>query len=129
MKRIKLITALVAFAILSVLVSGCAPHTSYPVSFTAGAFIGVAPGGHGPITVEVVFSSTDILSAVVLRHYDTPALAARPVVLVPAQVVENQSLNVHVVAGSTVTSEGILRAIWDAVDQAGVNPASLMARR
>jgi fumarate reductase flavoprotein subunit len=128
MKRMKLIVTLAALAVLSSLVSGCAPDT-YPVSFTPGTFIGVGPGGHGPITVEVDFSDTEILSVVVLWYYDTPSLAARPVVLVPAQVVENQSLNVHVVAGSTATSQGILRAIWDAVDQAGANPSSLMARR
>ncbi|MEJ7240405.1 FMN-binding protein, partial [Staphylococcus epidermidis] len=43
-------------------------------------------------------------------------------------IIEGQTLNVDVVSGATVTSEGIIQGIAEAIEQAGEDPDVLRAR-
>ena len=46
----------------------------------------------------------------------------------PQDIINGQTLNVDVISGATVTSEGIVQGIADAIEQAGENPDILRAR-
>ena len=124
MKKVcKLLISVVALVMALGLSVGCATRG---VSFTPGTYRGVGMGWIGPITVEVVFSNTEILSVEVIEHRESPGVSYPAIDIVPAQIVAYQTLAVDAVVGATVTRMGILGAVMDAVNQAGVNPAALM---
>ena len=49
-----------------------------------------------------------------------------PTVLIPEEIVANQSLDVDTVAGATITSAAVINAVKDCLTQAGADPANWM---
>ena len=94
-------------------------------AFTAGTYTASAQGNNGPVTVEVVFSDSAIVSVTVTEHGETAGLSDPAISGIPAAIVDQQSLSVDTVAGATFPSKGILAAVADCVAQAGVDPESL----
>lgn len=90
--------------------------------FAAGTYTASADGNNGPVTVQVVFTETEIQSVEVTEEAETPNIAAPALASIPAAVVENQSIAVDAVAGATRTSEAILNAVADCIRQAGADP-------
>ena len=115
----------VALGIVAVLAVSCA--TRPRVSFAPGVYRATALAYMDPLTVEVEVSADRIVRVEVVEHNETRGLAYPALLGVPAQIVQYQTLNVDVVVGATVTRMAILAAVMDAVTQAGVNPADLMA--
>ena len=72
----------------------------------------------GDITVEVAVTEDSILSVTVTAVNDTPGICEPAVEKMPVRIAEAQSTDVDVVAGATVTSNGILEAVNDALAQA-----------
>ena len=87
--------------------------------YTPGTYTGTAAGKNGDVKVEVTFSANAIDSVKVVEHSETAGISNGAIENIPAAIVENQSLAVDTVSGATVTSDAILKAVADAVAQAG----------
>ena len=87
--------------------------------YTPGTYTGVGTGKNGDVKVEVTFSANAIESVKVVEHAETAGISDGAIENMPAAIVEAQSLAVDTVSGATVTSEAILAAVADAVEQAG----------
>ena len=87
--------------------------------YTPGTYTGVGPGKNGDITVEVTVNENTIQSVKVVSHDETPGLSDGAIQDIPAAIVSTQSLGVDSVSGATVSSEGIVAAVADAITKAG----------
>ena len=87
--------------------------------YTPGTYTGTAAGKNGDVKVEVTFSANAIDSVKVVEHSETAGISDGAIENIPAAIVENQSLVVDTVSGATITSDAILKAVADAVAQAG----------
>lgn len=77
-----------------------------------------AKGMMGDVEVEVVMEGTEIISVSVLSHDETAGLSDPAIEQVPAAIVEAQSAEVDAVSGATVTSEAIMTAVSQCLEQA-----------
>lgn len=98
------------------------------VTYTPGTYTGSAEGRNGLIEVEVSFTDDRIVSIEVVSHNETDGLSDASFEDIPQQVIESQSLAVEVVSGASATSNAVIEAISDAVNQAGADPAVLASR-
>ena len=74
-------------------------------------FTGTAEGYGGDLTVEVEVLDGEILAVRVVEHSETEDLADPALEEVPASIVAEQSTDVDIVTGVTVTSEAIMAAV------------------
>lgn len=92
-------------------------------SYTPGTYTATTKGMKGEVTVEVTFDETSIKSVEVKEQAETfgvgYGLPSAPVETIPGKIVETQSLGVDLVTGATVTSNAIVNAVADTVEQAG----------
>lgn len=97
--------------------------------YTAGTYTGSAFGMNGEVIVEVTFDETSITAVTVKEQAETYGLGqgmdTTPVEVLPARIVEHQSVNVDTVTGATISSNAILNAVSDCVKQAGGDPAAM----
>lgn len=118
-----------------------APNGSEAISggktaLKAGTYTASTPGMNAEVEVEVTVDENSIVSAKVISHQETPGIGSdlcdaggnalsagglSPVSLIPKDVVEHQTLNVDMVAGATITSAAVKKAIKDCMTQAGAN--------
>ena len=91
------------------------------VSLTPGTYTATAISFMGPLTVEVRTSSNAITGVRVTEHMDTPGFGEWAASIVPARIVEHQSLAVDTVTGVTITSMAIINAVEDCLRQAGAD--------
>lgn len=96
--------------------------------YTAGTYTATAKGNNGDVTVEVTFSDSAMESVTVVEHGETPGISDGALEKIPAQIIEQQSLNIDAVTGATNTSKAILAAVEDCVNQAGGDAAALLAK-
>ncbi len=95
------------------------------VAFDEGKYIGKAQGHNGTVEVEVEFSKDEILGIDVVESEETEHLAGEAFDKMPKEIVEEQSLNVDSIAGATVTSNALKRAVEDAITKANGDPSML----
>ena len=88
-------------------------------SYTPGTYTGVGAGRNGDITVEVTVNENTIQAIQIVRHDETPGISDGAIADIPAAIVATQSLGVDSVSGATVSSEGIVAAVADAIAKAG----------
>jgi len=94
-------------------------------SFKAGTYTGKGQGRNGDVTVKVVFSDSAIVSIDVVEHNETEGIYERAVEEVSRDIVGTQRLDVDIVSGATYTSNAIIEAVTDCVQQAGGDVAAL----
>jgi uncharacterized protein with FMN-binding domain len=87
--------------------------------YSDGFYSGVATG-YGPgLEVSVEMKDNQIVLIEILEHNEDRERFYLPAFeSIPAQIVENQCLDVDVVSGSTYSSVGIVNAVANAMDQA-----------
>jgi fumarate reductase flavoprotein subunit len=125
MKKFKIGPIIITLALITVLLGVGCPNGTSPgddKSPTAGTYTADTGGHNGPITVEVTFSSTAILTVEVTDNDETPNIAGSAIDSIPAAIVEHQSIAVDTVTGATFTSKAILAAVEDCIRQAGDDP-------
>ena len=88
-----------------------------------GTFTGIGEGKNGDIEVEVTIAGGVITQAKVLSSDDTEGISDVAIEQVIAAVVANNSTNVEAVSGASLTSDGLLEAVRDAVSKAGATEA------
>ena len=95
--------------------------------FTPGTYAASARGKRGFLHLEADFDEGTIREIRIGENHETPRIAATAMSVIPAQIVEYQSLGVDTITGSTLTSYAILSAVADCVEQAGGDVAALQA--
>lgn len=96
------------------------------LAYTPGTYAGVGQGGMGgPVHVSVSFDETSITAVEIGENNETPGISDPAKTRIPQDIVTYQSLAVDVVTGASLTSNAILNAVADAVQQAGGNVEAL----
>lgn len=124
-KSFKLMSLILIFTIF---ITGCSTTPSsnnVEAVFKAGSYMGQAEGHGGPLKIEVNLSESEITKVVVTGHSETPGISDGAIEQMPMRIVENQSLNVDIIAGATMSSNAILNAVENALVEADINIESL----
>ncbi len=96
-------------------------------NFKAGTYTGQAEGKEGIIKVEVTYSDTKITDIKIVSQSEGSDIGDEALNTVKEEVLEGQTLAVDAVSGATESSNGLLAAIEDTVEQAGGDVAALKA--
>lgn len=103
---------------------------------TPGTYEASAKGMNDDITLEITVSEDKIEDAKVIKHSETPGIGGElkdmddkvmeagliiPVIDVPKQIVDEQTIKVDNVTGATLTTAAIKAAAKDALTEAGAN--------
>ncbi len=83
-----------------------------------GIYRGSVEGTYGPLKVEVEFKDGRINSIEVLEHNETEAYYVDAYPKIPEKIIEEQSLNVDVQTGATLSAERIVAAVEKALEGA-----------
>lgn len=118
------ISALLAAAAMTLTLSG-ATALAAAESYEPGTYTGVGEGRNGDVEVSVTFRADGIESIEVTSHEETDGIGTLAVDEIPGDIVEAQSLGIDAVAGATITSEAIVEAVADCVEQAGGDAEAL----
>lgn len=114
-------TAIVLALVLAVsLFTACSSGSSRASSgaqYKAGTYTATVDGRNGPLTMEGVFIEDAIESLTVTSHSETEGISDGAIQDLPQQIVDAQSLQVDAVAGATITSEAVIAAVKDLVEQ------------
>ena len=77
---------------------------------------GTAEGYGGELVVEVTLRNDEIIEVSVIEHEETEALVEETMEEIPARIVEQQSTDVDVISGVTMTGEAIIEAVESAME-------------
>lgn len=94
------------------------PAETVEVTFTPGTYTGTAFGHNNAVTVETVLSQHAIESVTITEDKSDVAMSRAVQEKIPAAICDNQSLNVDIVSGATETSNAVINAVADCVQQA-----------
>ena len=81
-------------------------------------YLGVGSGMGGDITVKVTLEDGQIVSVDILSHQETKGICEPALEGIPAAIVQAQSADVDTVSGATMSSNGIIAAVKDALSKA-----------
>ncbi|MBR7063790.1 MAG: flavocytochrome c [Treponema sp.] len=109
--------ALVILSVLAVLLSSCG------TSYKEGVYTATTAGRNGKLTVEVTFDKKGITNIAIPEHSETAIISTPAIEQVPANIVENQSLQMDTVTGASITQMAITNAVADTIKQAGGDAA------
>ncbi|MDO5519722.1 MAG: FAD-dependent oxidoreductase [bacterium] len=98
------------------------------LSFKSGSYEAIGQGKYGDVVVDVVFTDKEIESVIIGTNQETPDIAKPAFEQIPVAIVDGQTLNVDVVTGATYTSNAILNAVANCVEQAGGDVEALKAK-
>ena len=111
------------------LLFGCTPtaeESVQPSLYPAGEYHGTAMGYQGELEVSVLLTDSHIDEIRVPVCPETTGIGAVVVEQLPGLIVANQTLQVDVVAGATVTSRALLDAVQQAVESSGADLTPLL---
>ncbi|MBU3190419.1 FMN-binding protein [Clostridium bowmanii] len=111
---------IIGLALSIILVTGLLACDSKNIIYKEGIYEGNAEGHIGPIKVQVETDPYEIKNIKVLEQEETPVIAEIVYEKIPPRVIKANSPVVEVVAGATYTSNGLLKAIKNALDKAKV---------
>ena len=89
--------------------------------FIPGTYVGVSKGFGGDVEVTVTLSENAIESIAIGGEHETENIGTFAVEMLGERILSAQSPKVDVLTGATVTSNAILRALNDALTQAGAD--------
>ena len=88
----------------------------------AGEFIGSANGKGGtPIVLKVTVDNGAVKAIDIVEHSETPGISDPAFAKIPAQIIDRQSFKVDSISGATITADGIVNAVRNALSKAGIN--------
>lgn len=87
----------------------------------ANTYTGEGNGIHGNIEVEIALEDKEIKDIKVLSMNETPGIGDNAIDQVITDVIKYQSIAVDTVAGATISSNGVLEAIKNAIEKAELN--------
>lgn len=89
-----------------------------------GAYIGEGKGIHSMIKVGVSLEGTKITDIQVLLQDETQGVGDVAIAQITKDIVKYQSVNIDAMSGATISSKGVLAAVTQALQKAGVNLAN-----
>lgn len=96
-------------------------------AYTPGTYTAAIAGQNGPVKVEVTTSADKILSVKIVDQKETEGIGSKAVAALPAEIVKAQSANVQSIAGASVSSAAIKKAVQECLNQAQVKKAAPLA--
>ena len=90
-------------------------------TYKDGTFTGSASGYHGIVKVSVTIKNNKIKSIKIVENHDDAAYFNRAKGILLPLMVKKQSTNVDAVSGATFSSNGIIKAVRNALSKAAVN--------
>lgn len=93
--------------------------------FIPGTYTGTAKGFGGDVEVSVTVSENKIEDLQVVGDHETENIGSFAVSMLPEKILAAQTTNVDALAGATVTSSAIFRALQDALKEAGCDLSKL----
>lgn len=81
-----------------------------------GTYEGTAEAHNGPLTVEVSVEDKEITNIVIIDHEETEGVSDPAFEEIPANIMDYQSTEVDLISGATVTSEAIVEAVTNALE-------------
>lgn len=99
-------------------IPGAAPDAPALPVWKDGTWTGTGRGKSGTITVDVTIRDGKIAAIDIVSTRDDKEYFNQAAALVPGEILASQSLEVDVASGATISSEGIIAAVADALDQA-----------
>lgn len=93
--------------------------------FNPGTYEGEAQGYGGVIKVSVEVSADKIEKIEIVDHTESESISDQAIETIPANILENQSVNVDTVSGATTTSLGLIEAIKNALLKSGVDESEI----
>lgn len=96
-------------------------------AYTPGTYTAAIAGQNGPIKVEVTTSADKILSVKIVDQKETEGIGSKAVAALPAEIVKAQSANVQSIAGASVSSAAIKKAVQECLNQAQGKKAAPLA--
>lgn len=118
--RVRLLSILILFSLgLSTAVTAA--------TFKPGTYESAMQGMKGPVKVQVTFSENKMLDVKVLEQKETMGIGSVAATELPKAILANQSTQIDMVGGATVTSKAIMAAVNDCIKQAGAEPSQLKA--
>lgn len=122
--RKKLVALLLAFSLALGLFSGCgSASSSTAAGGLAGTYEGTGEGRNGDIVVAVTLDDAGVITGIeVTQHQETEGIGNLAFEQLIPVMVENNSLAVDAVASATLSSNGLLAAVANALTAAGLNP-------
>lgn len=89
---------------------------------TGEVFEGVGEGRNGDVKVAVTINEDEIVAIELVDHEETDGYWEQAYEGVSEEIISNQSLDVDVVTGATLTSHAILEGTAKALEEAGIDP-------
>lgn len=96
-------------------------------AYTPGTYTATIAGQNGPVKVEVTTSADKILSVKIVDQKETEGIGSKAVVALPAEIVKAQSADVQGIAGASVSSAAIKKAVQECLNQAQGKKAAPLA--
>ena len=96
-------------------------------AYTPGTYTAAIAGQNGPVKVEVTTSADKILSVKIVDQKETEAIGSKAVAALPAEIVKAQSADVQGIAGASVSSAAIKKAVQECLNQAQGKKAAPLA--
>lgn len=98
------------------------------LSFTPGTYTVMASGHNKPIPMEVTFTSDRLSSIKVDDSGESEGLSDQVFEQIPKQIISGQTLNIDAISGASVSSQGVIDGITEAVKLADGNVEVMQAR-
>lgn len=105
--------------------SACTPAKDDSSAFKAGTYSGSAKGMNGDVVLEVVLSEKEIESINVKEQQETAGLGDLAVDKMIEKIIQAQSVKVDAVTGATISSNAVIEAVTNALNEAGVDASKL----
>lgn len=96
-------------------------------AYTSGTYTAAIAGQNGPVKVEVTTSADKILSVKIVDQKETEGIGSKAVAALPAEIVKAQSADVQGIAGASVSSAAIKKAVQECLNQAQGKKAAPLA--
>jgi len=109
----KRILILLLTGLLAICIVGCKSSSKWD----DGVVYGTGDGHNGPIKAEVTVEKGKITKVEAIEHEETPGIGDTAIEKISDQVIDSQSSDVDTVSGATMTSEGFIKAIDEALAQ------------
>ncbi|MCI5773174.1 MAG: flavocytochrome c [Erysipelotrichaceae bacterium] len=88
-------------------------------NMTAGTYTVETRGMHEGLIIDVTVSEDKIEDIKVVESHETKGICDEALTTLPQLIIDNQSVNVDAMSGATISSNAVLRAVKDAIEQAG----------
>lgn len=103
----------------------CISISAFAATFTPGVYEGEGDGCNGKIKVAVTLDDKGITEIKMTEHEETDGFWEKALEGVSQAIVDGQTLKVDAISGATLTSNGLVVAVAEALKAANVDPVEL----